>query len=118
MTHDQLLEMLNTSPEQVQFADVIAVIDENYDYTPTGFTNGLGDHQAVSAAGSNEGSCKIFAFADMNDLNPAQTLACFGDYYRKDVLDNLTGTDHANIRNFMRSGWDGVFFDQAPLVAK
>ena len=36
------------------------------------------------------------------------TLWLFGDFYRKDVLENPDGTDHANIRAFMEGGWDCV----------
>jgi hypothetical protein len=31
---------------------------------------------------------------------------CFGAYYREEVLGDLEGTNHQNIRNFMKSGWD------------
>jgi hypothetical protein len=38
------------------------------------------------------------------------TLSCFGAYYREEVLGDLEGTNHQNIRNFMKSGWDGIAF--------
>jgi len=50
-------------------------------------------------------------------LDAQQTLACFGDYYRVDVLQNPEGVDHQNIRNFMTYGWDGVAFKGEALVA-
>jgi hypothetical protein len=31
------------------------------------------------------------------------------------VLDNPDGTDHANIRNFIRDGWAGIVFDGVVL---
>jgi hypothetical protein len=31
------------------------------------------------------------------------------------VLKNPDGTDHQNIRNFMKHGWDGVRFEGEPL---
>jgi len=71
----------------------------------------------VSEAGSNEGSCKILAFAKMHQLDEAQALQLFGDFYREDVLKNPQGQDHTNIRNFMASGWGGVSFESAPLKA-
>ena len=118
MTVQTLLSQLQTSPETVEFNDVMDTIAANYNYTPTRFTNGIGENQAVNEAGTNEGSCKIFAFAQLNNLNVEQTLACFGSYYRHDVLKNPQGTDHGNIRNFMVYGWPGISFDGAALTAK
>lgn len=104
--------------EHVSFDESIAVITENYEYTPSEFKNGLNNKQLINAAGSNEGSCKIFSFAQINQLNQQQTLGLFGDYYRKDVLDDPTGTGHQNIRNFMQYGWEGIEFTQQALRAK
>ncbi len=108
------LATLNDTPSQISFADTIAVIDENYDFTPTAFKNAGLENQA----GQNNGSCKIFAFGLHQDLNEAHTLACFGDFYRKDVLLNPKGDDHQNIRHFMKHGWDGISFAGEPLSRK
>ena len=35
-----LLEQLEKAPETINFKEVIAYIDENYDFTPTKFING------------------------------------------------------------------------------
>ena len=118
MNTKELLNLIQTSPAEVEFDKVMEVIENDYDYTATQFYNGLGDEEVVNEAGTNEGSCKIFAFADINDLNESQTLSCFGKYYRQDVLMNLAGTDHANIRNFMKFGWEGIHFDSPPLAFK
>jgi len=118
MNTKELINIIQTSPTEVEFDQVMAVIENDYDYTPTQFYNGLADKEVISEAGTNEGSCKIFAFADINDLNESQTLSCFGKYYRQDVLGNLAGTDHTNIRNFMKFGWEGVHFDNPPLSVK
>ncbi|MGB0865738.1 MAG: HopJ type III effector protein [Granulosicoccaceae bacterium] len=118
MTFEQLLEQIRNTPEQVQFKQVIACIEAHYNYTPQAFSNGEGEQRVHNAAGSNEGSCKILAFAKLQGLDEAQTLACFGDFYRHDVLQHPNGSDHANIRNFMRSGWAGVQFEQMPLIEK
>lgn len=118
MNTQQLIDLIQANPTEVTFEQVIAVIDNDYDYTATQFYNGVGENELVNEAGTNEGSCKIFAFADLNDLNESQTLACFGKYYREDVLQNLGGTDHGNIRNFMKFGWEGIHFDQPPLRLK
>lgn len=110
-TPQQLIEQLTDSPETLQFADVIAVIDSHYRYTPGAFING----EQHNPAGTNEGSCKVLAFARLHGLNQQQTLALFAQYYRDDVLANPDGTDHGNIRNFMKTGWDGVQFEQPVL---
>ena len=115
---ERLLQKLQTSPESVEFEDVIDTIDDHYSYTATRFTNGNGDRMVTNEAGTNEGSCKIFSFARLNSLNEEQTLNCFGKYYREDVLKNPEGSDHANIRNFMISGWDGIRFDGEALKHK
>ena len=114
MRIEELLTALNNSPEQVEFQQVIETIDTHYDYEPAQFSNG----DTVNEAGSNAGSCKIFAFALLNNLSEAQTLACFGHYYRDDVLKPPDADDHANIRNFMTSGWNGIKFESSPLTAK
>lgn len=115
MTHDHFLNLIKTTPEQIEFEQVITVINENYAYSPARFTNGINGDVLVNEAGSNEGSCKIFAFAQINQLSKEQTLACFGHFYREDVLQNPEGTDHGNIRRFIQYGWDGISFDQQPL---
>ena len=112
MSVEELLEKIRSSRESVEFNDVLLIISENYDYQPAGFCNGV----VVNEQGENEGSCKIFAFAKWHDLDVVQTLSCFGKFYRDDVLKNPEGTDHANIRNFMARGWDGVDFEGEVLT--
>jgi len=114
----KLEKLLNNTPEKIEFDQVMQVIEENYNYTPTRFTNGEGCDQVTNEAGSNEGSCKIFSFAQLNNLNEKQTLACFGHYYREDVLAHPDNTDHANIRNFIKSGWAGIHFKGIALTEK
>ncbi len=118
MNKNDLILQLHSTPESVTFDNVMSVITDNYDYTPTRFTNGFGEGAAINEAGTNEGSCKIFAFAQLNNLSKDQTLHCFGDYYRKDVLEHPAATDHANIRNFMNDGWDGIHFENFVLEPK
>ena len=118
MNIQDLVLQLHNTPEAVTFDDVMNVIADHYDYTPSRFTNGFGEDAAINEAGSNEGSCKIFAFAQLNNLSKEQTLHCFGDYYRKDVLEHPEATDHANIRNFMIDGWDGIHFENFVLELK
>lgn len=109
-----ILERLKNSPESIDFKEVIAFIDEKYDFTPTKFSNG----KTLNEANQNNGSCKIFSFAKLNQLSKEETLALFGDFYRTDVLKNLGGTDHQNIRNFIEFGWDGISFEGEALRKK
>lgn len=106
-----ILNLLKTSPETIDFKEVISYIDEHYDFKPTKFTNG----NTVNEADQNNGSCKIFSFAKLNDLSKEETLALFGAFYRDEVLQNPDGTDHQNIRNFMEFGWDGISFEGEAL---
>jgi hypothetical protein len=94
----------------------MTTINEHYQYIPSRFTNGVGVTRLVNEAGTNEGSCRIFSFARLNRLSPEHTLALFGDYYWKDVLEHPDGNDHGNIRTFMKHGWAGIAFDQEPLI--
>lgn len=109
-----LLETVKTTPNTIEFSDVIATIDDNYVFTPTKFING----STTNLADQNNGSCKIFAFAQLHNLGTSETLALFGDFYRKDVLLHPTKDDHQNIRNFMEFGWEGIEFSGKALVEK
>lgn len=114
MSIETLITKLNTEANSVQFAEVIAAIDENYNFTPTEFKNG----ELNNEAGQNSGSCKIFSFAQLHNLSEEQTLACFGDYYRVDVVQHPEATDHQNIRNFIKYGWAGINFKGSALSPK
>lgn len=111
MTLHAFLQKLQQQPDSIEFTDTIAAIEASYSYSPTAFRNGEVDN----AAGQNAGSCKIFFFAKLQGLTQAQTLACFGRYYREDVLQHPDAGDHQNIRNFMRSSWAGVSFEGEAL---
>ena len=111
---DTFLSNLKQNPTSVSFADTMQIIEENYQFTETEFKNG----DTNNLAGQNSGSCKLFAFAQLHDLTQDQTLALFGDYYRKDVLENPNGEDHQNIRNFIKYGWQGIEFNGQALTAK
>jgi len=118
MSIEKLIQKIKTQPNAVSFNEVIKCINSNYNYTASHFSNGVAGHQVINEAGSNEGSCKIFAFAKLNGLDEQQALSCFGDFYRKHVLDNPNGSDHANIRSFRRHGWTGISFEQQVLTEK
>lgn len=116
---DQKMNNLNNFLEKIKnnqfisFPETIAHIDENYTFIPTTFKNG----NQINIAGENNGSCKIFAFAQLNQLTKEETLSLFGDFYQ-DVLNTPEATDHQNIRNFMIFGWGGIQFEGEALRAK
>lgn len=108
------LNRLETEPDTIEFPDVIALINELYTYIPTGFRNG----NIYNEAGQNTGSCKLFSFARLHELDEKQTLVLFGAYYRADVLRTPDGDSHPNIRQFISTGWNGIEFDDVPLRAR
>jgi len=118
LTIPDLLAQLRSAPQSIDFTAVLDTIDAHFTYTPARFTNGRGDDKVINAAGQNEGSCRLFAFALLQGLSPQETLALFGDYYRTDVLGHPDASDHANIRTFMRHGWAGIHYDTPALHPK
>lgn len=111
---ENFLNKIKVNQELITFQETIEVIESNYNFTPTTFKNG----NQINNAGENNGSCKIFAFAKIHQLEKDQTLALFGSYYFDDVLKNPDGNDHQNIRNFMNFGWDGISFGGDALELK
>lgn len=114
MQLNAFLKKLNDTPTQITFADTMATIDAHYDFTPTAFQNG----ELENAANQNSGSCKLLSLAQLHQFTTEQTLHCFGDYYRTDVLLNPAASDHQNIRNFIRFGWQGIHFTGIALQPK
>ena len=114
MSISNFLEKLSLNPETVEFSNTMDIVERFYDFTETSFTNG----DTSNDAGQNNGSCKLFAFAKIHQLNQQDTLQCFGNFYREDVLKNPDGNDHQNIRNFIKHGWDGVSFSAEALSPK
>lgn len=114
MTVAELVEKIKTQPASIQFSEIIETVDANYTFTPTAFKNG----ETMNEANQNNGSCKVFSFAKKQNLTKEETLTCFGDYYRKDVMQNPEGTDHQNIRNFIKFDWEGILFEEEPLSEK
>jgi hypothetical protein len=97
--------------DDVLFADTLAFIARHYHYQPQAFRNGELD----SAAGQNEGSCKVLGLALLEGLSDAQALRAFGEHARS-VLATPAGSDHGNIRNLLAHGLAGVRFEQLPLT--
>jgi hypothetical protein len=106
-----LLEKLKD--ESVPFKEVIAFIETYYQHQPTAFKNG----ELHNEAAQNQGSAKVFTFAQLNTLDKEDTLYLFAEHYQS-VLNNPNGTDHQNIRQFMAHGWAGIVFEGQALLAK
>lgn len=99
--------------EAIKFKDVLAFIDARYEHQPAAFKNG----DAYNDATQNQGSAKVFTFAQLNNLSEKDTLLLFAEHYMA-VLDTPEGTDHQNIRQFMKHGWGGVAFEAQALIAR
>lgn len=112
VTVESLIQSLNNHP--VDFNEVMHVIDANYNFTPTAFRNG----NTENAANTNNGSCKVFSFAQLHNLSQQATLNAFGDFYTVDVLQHPEKNDHQNIRNFIEFGWEGIQFTGEALSQK
>lgn len=98
----------------VIFSELIEYIDQNYTFEPVDFKNG----ELINQAGQNNGSNKVFQFALSEKLTKHETLACFGDFYKIEVLQNPEAENHQNIRNFMKYGFEGIEFKKTTLQKK
>lgn len=113
MTTTEFIDKLRETPESIVFEETMNVIDTNYNFTPVSFTNG----EIVNEARQNSGSCKLFSFAKLQKLTQQETLYCFGEHY-KNVLQHPDGDNHQNIRNFMKTGWEQLSFNDQALTEK
>ena len=95
------------------FKEVLEFIETYYQHQPTAFKNG----DAYNEAGQNQGSARVFAFAQLNNLSKEDTLYLFAEHYQA-VLNTPDGTDHQNIRQFMIHGWGGIVFEGQALSVK
>ncbi len=111
MTQEEYLEELR-SGAKMKFEDLIALIDDDFDYTPSAFSNG----EIENSIDENQGSAKLFCFAAVHQLSQLETLHCFGQYYQ-DVLNTPESNSHNNIRNFITYGWEGLKFD-SPILSR
>jgi HopJ type III effector protein len=111
---DQLITLLsNLKAQTTKFNDVVTFIESYYQHTPTAFKNG----DAYNEASQNQGSAKVFTFAQLNNLSAEDTLYLFAEHYQA-VLATPDATDHQNIRQFMANGWQGIAFEGEALTLK
>ncbi|MCG2616732.1 HopJ type III effector protein [Terrimonas sp. NA20] len=111
---EQLALLLNElRNDSSSFKEVIEFIETYYQHQPTAFRN----TDAYNEATQNQGSAKVFAFAELNNMSKEDTLYLFAEHYQA-VLKSPIGNDHQNIRQFMINGWPGIAFEGRPLVAK
>jgi hypothetical protein len=94
-----------------KFAEIQDTINNEYDYSPNGFT--IGD--VYNDANSNQWSGKVLSYAVLNELTTEQTLELFGEHYR-DVLDNPNADTHKNIRALIKFSLNSVSFDNNKLL--
>ena len=96
----------NLKAGAVKFSEVLTFIETYYQHQPAAFKNGGEYNEATQ----NQGSAKVFSFAQLNNLSKKDTLYLFAEHYQS-VLDTPDGIDHQNIRQFMAHGWQGIAFE-------
>lgn len=110
-------ELFNANVEMeadsLKFEDVIELIDTHYEPGLLEFKNG----DILNKQGENEGSAKLLSYAALSGMDKETTLKLWGQHYR-DVKAKPDGDDHQNIRNFMKTGWEGVPFENGIALTK
>ena len=91
------------SGTDVKFDETITLIDAEFSYFEVPFSIG----SVNNAINENIKSSKCFSFAKIAGLDKDATLRLFGEVYR-DL--SPSGDDHANIREFMNVGIEGISF--------
>ncbi|HIE78734.1 MAG TPA: HopJ type III effector protein [Candidatus Thioglobus sp.] len=112
MNEEEFLDRVRRGVE-VNFNDLMSIIDENYTYSAAAFLNG----DTSNNENENQGSAKLFCFAAIQQLSKGQTLSCFGEHYQS-VIGDPDGESHQNIRSFMIYGWEGLKFESPVLTRK
>ena len=113
MTQELAQLFTSLKANTINFKHVIEFIEARYQHINTAFKNG----DAYNQATQNQGSAKVFAFANLHQLSAPNTLYLFAEHYQA-VLSSPTATDHQNIRQFMLCGWEGIAFEGEVLVEK
>lgn len=91
------------------FSDTLAFIEQWFSYQPSAFSIGLQHNSATE----NQGSCKVFALAQLLSLTQQQALLCFGEHYRN--LPQLPQDPHLNLRQLAKQGLTQIKFEHFPL---
>ncbi len=99
--------------KQIVFQDVLSYIEECYSYTPSAFSNG----DLQNSAEENQGSARVFYLAYSHRLSEKQTLTLFAEHW-DNVLETPEASNHQNIRQFMKTGWPGIKFNNCVLRPK
>jgi len=99
--------------DSLKFEEVMELIDTHFESGLIEFKNG----NIVNKPGENEGSAKLLSYAALSEFDKDTTLKLWGQYYRE-VLADPDGDSHQNIRNFMKSGWDGVPFENGIALTR
>mmetsp|Transcript_5531 Transcript_5531/g.9143 ORF Transcript_5531/g.9143 Transcript_5531/m.9143 type:complete len:210 (-) Transcript_5531:1777-2406(-) len=104
---------LEMDASDLKFEDVMELIDTHFENQLLEFKNG----DLVNQQGENEGSAKVLSYAALSSLDKETTLKLWGQYYREVVADP-SGDSHQNIRNFMKTGWEGVPFENGIALTR
>lgn len=101
------------SADDLTMEEVLEMINTHYETQLLEYT--VGD--VVNKQGENEATGHILSYAALSNMDKETTLKLWGQHYRA-VLANPDGTDHANIRNFMKFGWEGVPFENGIALTR
>ena len=96
------------SPAVLDLDEIVAMIDELYDFAPTAFSTGT----LQNAAGENERSLKVLCWATLAGLSTEQALALFGTLYTELEPE---GDGHQNIRQLIAHGLSSFSVAPWPL---
>jgi len=83
-----------------RFADTLAFIAANYDYTPSRFINGA----VENAAGENEGSCKTLGLALLEQFTTEEALLAFGEHYQSVLANPRRPPQHPRTDGYRSAG--------------
>ncbi|OEU20818.1 HopJ-domain-containing protein [Fragilariopsis cylindrus CCMP1102] len=99
--------------DSLKMEELMDLIDTHYEVGLLEFKNG----DILNKQGENVGSAKLLSYAAISDFDKETTLKLWGQYYRE-VLADPDGDSHQNIRNFMKTGWDGVPFENGVAITR
>ncbi|MCC4272258.1 HopJ type III effector protein [Marinobacter nauticus] len=106
------IHLASVQAGHADFDDTLELINQHFEFRPTGFSNG----PLRNETGENAGSCRVFGLGQYCNLSETDTLRLFAQHYEQ-VLGDPAGDSHGNIRQFISTGWSGIRFDAPPLRA-